>query len=176
MKNKNTYGQVQKQLHVPINFLYFSTNKYFNNKGEGRKSELLTCSIWELFLWHLPWKAFFKPGNNMQYRKKYVIFVHKLLTCITLGMSLFCTVAIALTWSLFYHLPILWMMSHQVWLSNNGWVSYPLTSVVYFPLIKELSSDFSLCKTGWHTEILRRLGILQFWFFFFCFWPWEWLL
>lgn len=73
----------------------------------------------------------------------------KLLKCIALGTSLFpfCRAATVLAYVLCYHLPILWMMDHRVWLSESGWVSYPFMSVAYLPLVTEFSDDLSLTKT-----------------------------
>ena len=50
----------------------------------------------------------------------------------------------------------------SAWLSDNGWVGYPFTAIVYFPLVRELSGDLSLFKVRWHTEIGREIGILYF--------------
>lgn len=53
-------------------------------------------------------------------------------------------------------------MDHQAWLSDNGCVGYPFTAILYFPMVRKLSGDFSLFKVRWHTEIGREMGILYF--------------
>lgn len=102
--------------------------------------------------------------SNRQYRKKEMTSVHRLLKRISLGMWFFrfCMVATGLASFIFCHLPILWMMDYQAWLSENGWVCYPFTSVVYFPLVTELFDDSPHVKITWHPEIGMGIGILHF--------------
>lgn len=44
------------------------------------------------------------------------------------------------------------MIEQQAWLSESGWISYPFTSIIYFPLVTEFSDDLLLAKIRWHTE------------------------
>lgn len=40
MQNCNTFGLVQKQLHIPIHLLHVSANKYFRDKEKEENENL----------------------------------------------------------------------------------------------------------------------------------------
>lgn len=158
--NEKVWFLIQNHPHFPIHFLHASTNKHFRGKRKGRKWEIAIVPPGNYLkvLWPLH-KAYSKSESNRQYREKEMTSVHRLLKCFSLGMWFlrFCFIATGLAEFIFCHLPILWMMDHQVCLSDNGWICSPFTSVVYFPLVTELSDDSP------HSKITPRgIGILHF--------------